>query len=66
VVAVAIHFGEVVAEGANYDVNRDGKIDIIDLVHIGKHFGEVYIAAAPDRVGEKVSVGGEISNRKKQ
>ena len=30
-----------------YDVNRDGKVDIFDLVLVAKHFGEEFINAAP-------------------
>ncbi len=35
----------------NPDVNGDAKVDILDIVVVAQHFGEIYSSAAPSRAG---------------
>lgn len=43
-----------------YDVNRDGRVDVFDLVLVGQHFGEKFINATPPAdFGQRRSIAPE-------
>ena len=53
--------GGTIGEGfPPYDVNRDGRVDVFDLVLVGQHFGEKFINATPPAdFGQRRSVSPE-------